>query len=100
MFDDTVNALFSFDGINKRLYLYTQASGLSSYRLDGSDVTTITVANVEFFAVDGRNNLIYYHHVLNERIWVYNITSEENSAVTGLSDVESAKDMEIDVING
>lgn len=100
MVDDRTNALFSFDGINKRLYLHTMNNQIISYNLDGSNSTTIVVENIEFFTVDGRNNLIYYHHSLPERIWVYNITSSQHSAVDALADVVSAKDLEMDMTNG
>jgi hypothetical protein len=98
---DHVNALLSFDGVNKRLYLYTTVpQGITSYNLDGSDSTTIPIQNVELFTVDGKNNLIYYLHLLRDRIYVYNITSGEDSAVTALSDVTNIKDVEMEVTNG
>ena len=100
MVDDRTNALFSFDGFNKRLYLHTTNNEITSYNLDGSDATTIVVENVEFFTVDGRNNLIYYHHSLQERIWVYNITSGQQSSVDALADIAGVKDLEMDLTNG
>ena len=100
MVDSLVNALLSFDGENKRLYLYTEPNELRSYNLDGSDSTTVNINNVEFFAVDGRNNLIYYNHELNDRIWLYNLTSGQDNAVAALSDFSSVKDIEIGMTNG
>ena len=96
--DDIDNAFLSFDGINKRLYLYTNK--MVSYKLDGSDQTEIDIDNVEFFAVDGRNNLIYYHHERKDEIYVYDIGSGENGPVAALSGITSAKDMEVDMRNG
>lgn len=100
MVDSLVNALLSFDGANKRLYLYTEPNELRSFNLDGSVSTTVSINNVESFAVDGRNNLIYYNHELNDRIWLYNLTSGQNSAVAALSGVSSVKDLEISMTNG
>ena len=98
MVDTRTNALLSFDGINKRLYLYTDR--IESYKLDGSDLTTIGISHLKFFTVDGRNNLIYYYHIVDERIWVYNITSAQQNYVVPLRRVSSVKDMEIDTRNG
>ena len=98
--DSLVNALLSFDGTNKRLYLYTEDEKLTSYNLDGSDSTSVDIDNVEFFAVDGRNNLIYYHHRLNNRIRAYNITSRQDNDVAALLGVSDVKDLEIGMTNG
>ena len=99
IFNNSVNALFSFDGINKRLYLHTAIDEITSYNLNGSYLTTINIQNVEFFSVDGRNNLIYYHQPLQERIFVYNITSGQSASVGALSGVTGVKDMEMDMTN-
>ncbi len=98
MVDNRKNALLSFDDINKRLYLYT--NGIASYKLDGSDSTTIGISHMKFFTVDGRNNLIYYYHLHQEQIWVYNITSAQQNVVDALRSVSSVKDMEMDTRNG
>ena len=98
--DDRVNALLSYDGINKRLYLYVNGVGITSYYLDGSDEKTTSIGNVELFTVDGRNNLIYFYHTLHSRIYVYNITSGEETAVSALTGVASVKDLEMDMTNG
>ena len=98
MVDNRTNALLSFDGTNKRLYLYTDR--IASYNLDGSDLTTIAISHLKFFTVDGRNNLIYYYHIHEERIWVYNITSAQQNVVDALRPVSSVKDMEMDTANG
>ncbi len=98
MVDKLKNALLSFDGINKRLYLYTDR--IASYNLDGSDLTTIAISHLKFFTFDGRNTLIYYYHTLEERIWVYNITSGQQNFVVALRQVSSVKDMEMDTTNG
>ena len=100
MFNSRLNALLSFDGINKRLYFYTANDEITSYTLNGSDLSTMVIANVEFFTVDGRNNLIYYHQPLQERIYVYNITSGQSAQVGALSRVTGVKDMEMEVENG
>ena len=99
-FDGQVNAKLSFDSINKRLYTYNNEGKFTSYNLDGSDPITMNVGNVEFFTVDGQNNLIYYYHEIQDRIYVYNITSDESAEVVGLAAYASVKDMEMDVING
>ena len=98
--DDRVNALLSYDGINKRLYLYVESEGITSYYLDGSDASTKSLKNVDLFSVDGRRNVIYYYHDLHSRIWMYNITDGQQTAVDALSDVTSVKDLEIDMTNG
>ena len=97
MKDDLENALLSFDDINKRLYLYTN-NEMTSYKLDGSDSTTEVINNVEFFTVDGQNNLIYYHHSLNDRIQVYSYSTQSDlpNSIT----VSGAKDLGIDKSNG
>ena len=100
MVDSLVNALLSFDDENKRLYLYTEPNELRSYNLDGSVTTTVNINNVELFAVDGRNNLIYYNHELNDRIWLHNLTSGQDNAVAALSGVSSVKDIEVGMTNG
>ncbi|CAB4009691.1 fibrillin-2-like isoform X48, partial [Paramuricea clavata] len=95
MFNSRANALLSFDGMNKRLYFYTANDEITSYNLNGSDLSTITIQNVEFFTVDGRNNLLYYHQRLQDRIFVYNITSTQSTQVGALSSVTGTKDMEV-----
>ena len=91
----------SFDGINKRLYLYTFPGKITSYDLDGSNPTEININIVEeTFAVDGRNSLIYYHHKFSERIYVYNITSGQDIEVAGASSITGVKDLEVDARNG
>ncbi len=100
MVNDHVDALLSFDGVNKRLYLYTADEGIISYNLDGSGRTGIMIDNVELFTVDGGNNLIYYLHRLRERIYVYNITSGQDTSVTALSHVSGVKDLEVNMTNG
>ena len=100
MFNDVSNALLAFDGVNKRLYVYAGSGAMTSYRLDGSDPVTIDISNVDTFAVDGQRNVIYYHHTLHSRIWMYNMTSGENIAEDDLSDVGSVKDLDMDFTNG
>ncbi|CAB4033642.1 mucin 4, partial [Paramuricea clavata] len=100
IFNSRVNALMSFDGINKLLYFHTTNNEITSYNLDGSYLSTITIQNVEFFTVDGRNNLLYYHDDLQDRIFVYNITSGQSTLVAGLSGVTGVKDMEMEMANG
>ena len=100
MFNDVANALLAFDGINKRLYIYAQSGQMTSYLLDGSDPMIIDISNVETFAVDGRSNVIYYHHELQTRIWMFNMTSGENIADDDLADVGSVKDLDMDFTNG
>ena len=90
----------SFDGINKRLFTYTEEERFTSYNLDGSDSTTINVDNVEFFVVDGQSSLIYYHHEARDRMYLYNLTSGRNAEVAALAGVTSVKDLAIDVTNG
>jgi hypothetical protein len=90
----------SFDGINKRLYFHTANNEITSYNLDGSYLSTITILNVEFFTVDGRNNLIYYHQPLQDRIFVYNMASGQSTSVGALSGVTGVKDMEMEMANG
>jgi hypothetical protein len=77
-----------------------QNDGITSYNLNGSDLSTIDIDNVEFFTVDARYNLIYYHQPLQDRIYVYNITSCQNVPVGALSGVTGVKDMEMEVENG
>ena len=100
MVNDHRNALFSFDGVNKRLYLYTVVEGIISYNLDGSDRTGIMIDNLDIFTVDGRNNLIYYHHAFQGSIFVYNMTSGLNAPVVALSGFARVKDLEMDMTNG
>ena len=95
IFNSRVNALMSFDGTNKRLYFHTANNEITSYNLDGTDLITTTILNMDFFAVDGRNNLLYYHHNLHNRIFVYNITSAQSVPVGALSGVTGVKDMEL-----
>ena len=99
-FNDVANALLAFDGVNKRLYVYAGSGVMTSYRLDGSDPMTIDISNVDTFTVDGRSNVIYYHHELQTSIRIYNMTSNEDISKDGLSDVESVKDLDIDFTNG
>jgi hypothetical protein len=77
-----------------------QNDGITSYKLNGSDLSTVDIDNVEFFTVDARYNLIYYHQSLQDRIYVYNITSGQNVPVGALSGVTGVKDMEMEVENG
>ena len=100
MVNNHVNALLSFDGVNKRLYLYTMSQGITSFNLDGSDSITMDLENVDVFTVDGQNNLIYFLHSLQERIYVYNITSGQDSQVAAISDIASVKDLEMEITNG
>ena len=100
MFNDRGNVKLSFDSLNKRLYLYSDGVGFTPLRLDGSYLTTISVTNVQFFIVDGRNNVIYYHHAREDNIWLYNITSGQPHKVDDLSDVNSIKDLDMDTTNG
>ena len=99
MIDNRANALLSYDGINKRLYLYVAGEGITSYYLDGSDSTTKSLSNVAVFAVDGKRNVIYYYHGLTSRIEMYNITDGEKSVVVGLSGISGVKDLEVDPTN-
>ena len=97
MQDDLQNALLSFDDINKRLYLYTN-NEMTSYKLDGSDSTKVVINRVEFFTVDGQNNLIYYHDSLTDEIRVYNYSTQ---AISQIGDsITGAKDLGIDKTNG
>ena len=91
----------SFDGRKKRLYVYDGSSGVftSSY-LDGSNSTSGSITNIEFFTVDGFNNVIYYHHESEESIRMYNIANDQKSAVDSLSDISSVKDLDMDDTNG
>ena len=95
--DDIENALLSFDSVNNRLFLYTNGE-FTIHKLDGSNLTTVPINNVEFFTVDGMNTLIYYHHSLNDMIEVYNYNTQIGSTVPG--SVSGAKDLEIDKNNG
>ena len=92
--------LFSFDGINKRLYLHRKDNGITSYNLDGSHSITININYVKLFTMDGRNNLIYYYHSLFTRIWVYNITRGQPTSVGALAHISTVRDMEMDNTNG
>ena len=100
IFNNRASALISFDGVNKLLYSYTRNAGFTSYYLDGSSARTIYIDSVEVFAVDGRRNVIYYHHELRDRIWIYNMTSGENVADNNLENVASVKDLDMDFTNG
>ena len=100
MFNDVANALLAFDGVNKRLYVYAESDVMTSYLLDGSQSITIDISNVDTFAVDGWSNVIYYHHMFQTRIWMYNMTSGENIAGDDLSDVGSVRDLDMDFTNG
>lgn len=90
----------SFDGINKRLYFYVGDTGIKSFNLDGSNPTTIVLSAVTFFAVDGRNNLIYFYHEPRDRLIIYDITNNQQEDVAALSDVNSAKDIGVHETNG
>ena len=99
--DDQVEASLAYDSANRRLYLYLDSPGkIISYYLDGSGSTSFNVVEVQYLTVDGRNNVTYYRHKLQDRIWIFNMTSGQASAVEGLSDVASVKDLEMDVTNG
>ena len=98
--DDRINASLSFDGINKRLYLYLKNTGFVSYNLDGSNAASIPISNVSFFTVDGKNNLIYYHHSVHEKIWMHNLLSGQQTAVEALSAISGVRDLEIDIVTG
>ena len=100
MFNNRASALVSFDGVNKLVYFYTGNEGITKYYLNGSSSMTININNVEVFAVDGRRNVIYYHHELRDRIWIYNMTSGENVAENNLENVASIKDLDMDYKNG
>ena len=100
MFNDVANALLAFDGVNKRLYVYAESGVMTSYLLDGSESMSITISNVDTFAVDGRSNVIYYHHQFQTRIWTFNMTSTENIPDDDLADVGSVKDLDMDFTNG
>ena len=102
MFNDVANALLAFDGVNKRLYnVYAESGVMTSYLLDGSDSMTVAdISNVDTFAVDGQRNVIYYHHELQTRMWMFNMTSREDIAADDLSDVGSVKDLDMDFTNG
>jgi hypothetical protein len=95
IFNSRVNALMSFDGKNKRLYFHTQNDEITSYNLDGSDLITMSIFNVDFFTVDGQNNLLYYQDALQDRIFVYNITSAQSAPLGALSGVTGVKDLEM-----
>lgn len=90
----------SFDRINKLLYLYIDGEGFTSYDLNGASSTLADVPNVEFFTVDGRSNVIYFHHSQEDKIWMYNITSGQYQRVADLSGVSSIKDLDMDNTNG
>lgn len=101
MFNDVAHALLAFDAVNKQLYVYTESDGIRSYYLDGSQSSiSISIDNVEVFTVDGRSNVIYYSHKLQDRIRTYNITSGEDLPVNDLSSVRSVKDLDMDLTNG
>ena len=99
MFNDDANSLLAFDGVNKRLYVYA-VYVMTSYRLDGYDSMTIEISNVDTFAVDGQRSVIYYHHELQTRIRMYNLTSSEDVADDDLAGVGSVKDLDMDFTNG
>ena len=100
MFNDVANALLAFDSVNKRLYVYAGSGVMTSYRLDGSDPMTVDISNFDTFAVDGQRNVIYYHHDLQTRIRMYNMTSSEDIADDDLVGVGSVKDLDMDFTNG
>ena len=95
--DDIENALLSFDTVNNRLFLYTDGE-FTIHKLDGSNLITVPIDNVEFFTVDGLNTLIYYHNSLNDMIEVYNYNTQIGSTVPG--SFSSVKDLGIDQTNG
>ena len=90
----------SFDGINKRLYFYVENTGIRSFNLDGSNPMTIELSTVTFFAVDGRNNLIYFYHEPRDRLIIYDITNNQQEDVATLSGVNSAKDIDVHETSG
>ena len=90
----------SFDGINNRLYFYVEDTGIKSFNLDGSNSTTIELSAVTFFAVDGRNNLIYFYHNPRDRLIIYDITNNQQQEVAALSGVNSAKDIDVHETSG
>ena len=98
--DDLGGALLSFDSINKRLYFYIEDIGIKSLYLDGSNSTTIDISNVEFFTIDGRNNLIYFHHARREEILIYDITNNQQDEIDVLLGVTSVKDIGVHETNG
>ena len=85
--------------MNKLLYLYIEGEGFRSYDLNGASSALADVPNVEFFTVDGRSNVIYFHHTQEDKIWMYNITSGQYHRVADLSDVSSIKDLDMDDTN-
>ncbi len=97
IFANHSEALLSFDGINKRLYSYTEGERITSYDLDGSNSSTTDVDNVEFFTVDGQNNVIYYHHSSLENVQMYDIASGQSTPINTQS---SVKDLDMDTTNG
>lgn len=100
MFNNRASALVSFDGVNKLVHVYTGNEAITSYYLDGSTSMTINIDNVEVFVVDGRRNVIYYNHALEDKIWIYNMTSGESFASDDLSGFGSVKDLDVDFRNG
>ena len=91
--------LLSFDDTNKQLYTYS-GSVITSYDLDGSISATINIPNVEFFTVDGQNNVIYYHTTLQDKLQMYDIRMNQDSEIAALSSVTRIKDLDMDVKNG
>ena len=73
---------------------------ITSYDLDGSISATINIPNVEFFAVDGQNNVIYYHTTLQDKLQMYDIRMNQDSEIAALSSVTRIKDLDMDVKNG
>ena len=98
--DDRVNALLSFDAINKRLYLYVKLQGFASYNLDGSDATTISINDVDSFTVDGRTNSIFYYHSVKQELRTRNITGGQDNKVDALFSLNNVTDLEMDTTNG
>ncbi|XP_028410566.1 IgGFc-binding protein-like [Dendronephthya gigantea] len=70
--DDRVNALLSYDAINRR------------------------------YSLSMEETILYYYHELHSRIYVYNITSgqSQGTEVDALKDISSVKDLEMDTTNG
>ena len=73
---------------------------ITSYDLDGSISARIDISNVEFFAVDGQNNVIYYHTTLQDKLQMYDIRMNQDSEIAALSSVTRIKDLDMDVKNG
>jgi hypothetical protein len=89
----------NYDPFSRRLFYY-DSGNFYSIELDGSDLRHVgAVGNVERFAVDGRNNIIYYINDLTDTIFKFNMADLENTPVVELADVTGAKDIDIDHVN-